>query len=96
MKRGTESIDKKKPAREHSLIFSPQKVEFKSEVRISEFDPSDLPSEPADVKETPIVNNPDLLNTPSIIAEMELLGRSMTLNELRKWNETRASNRDAA
>ena len=95
MKRGTESLDKTKHALELSFILSPKKVEFKSEVRISEFDPSDLPSEPADVIDTPIVNNPDLLNTPSIIAERALLGHPMILDE-RKWTETRASNRDAA
>ena len=88
-------IRQKKPALELSLILSPKKIEFKS-ARNTEFDQSDLHSERADVIETPIVNNSDLLNTPSIIAEMELLGRPITLDELRKWTETRSSNRDAA
>ena len=73
-----------------SPIRSPNKMQFKSEVRKIEFNPSGLPSEPADVIETPIVINPDWLNKTSMIAAMELLGRPMTLDELRKWTEIRA------
>ena len=57
------------------------------EVSRTEFNPSGLPSEPAGAIETPIVFNPDWLNTTSIIAAMELLGRPMTLDELRRWTE---------
>ena len=85
-----------------SPIRSLKKVQFKSvqktedEVQKTEFNPSGLPSEPADVMDRPIVNNPDWLITTFINAAIELLDLSMTLDELRKRTETRASNCDAA
>ena len=52
---------------------------------MSEFYPSGLPSESVEATTTPIVYDPDWLNNPSIISAIELLGRPMTLDELRRW-----------
>ena len=96
-RRGPELVGKTKFSLTNSPTLSSKKVQFKSEARKSENDPPGLPTEPAAVVETPIVNNTDWLTTTLILAAMELLGRPMTLEELRKLRmETRASNGDAA
>ena len=78
-----------------SQTISPRKVQFSPEVRTTQFHPSGLPSESIEATPTPIVFDPDWLNTPSIISAIELLGRPMTLDELRRWTVNRAANRDA-
>ena len=80
----TDQIDYVRPFKSLSPICSPKKVQFKLEVRKTEFKPSGLPSETADAIETPIAFNPYWLNTTSIIAAIELLGRPMTLDKLRR------------
>ena len=93
---GSEQTSYTKPSLLLSPIGSPRKVQFRLEVHKSEYHPSRRPSEPVEATTTPIVFIPDWLNTPSIISAMELLGRLMTLNELRRWTVNRAANRDAA
>ena len=61
-----------------------KKVKFSPEVRTTQFSPSGLPSESTESTSTPIVLDPDWLNTPSIISAIELLGRPMTLDELKR------------
>ena len=72
-----------------------KKVKFSPEVCTTQFHPSGLPSEASEPTFSPIVLDPDRLNTPSIISAIELLGRPMTLDELRRWTINRAANRDA-
>ena len=72
-----------------------KKVKFSPEVCTTQFHPSGLPSEASEPTSSPIVLDPDWLNTPSIISATELLGRPMTLEELRRWTINRAANRDA-
>ena len=72
-----------------------KKVKFSPEVHTTRFHPSGLPSETTESVSNPIVLDPDWLNSPSIISAMELLGRQMTLDELRRWTINRAANRDA-
>ena len=72
-----------------------KKVKFGPEVRTTQFHPSGLPSEATESTSTPIVLDPDWLNIHSIISAIELLGRPMTLDELRRWTINRAANRDA-
>ena len=72
-----------------------KKVKFSPEVRTTQFHPSGLPSESTESTSTPIVLDPDWLNTPLIISAIELLGRPMTLDEMRRWTINRAANRDA-
>ena len=93
---GSEQTGNVKPSISLSPIGSPKKVQFRSDVHKSEFYPSGLPSEPADAILTPIVFNPDWLNTNSIISAMELLSRPMTLDEVRRWTVNQNSSRDAA
>ena len=71
------------------------KVKFSPEVCTTQFNPSGLPSETVLSTSSPILLDPDWLNTPSIISAIELLGRPMTLEELRRWTINRAANRDA-
>ena len=85
-----------KPSQLISPIGSPRKVQFRPEVYMSEFHPSGLPSQPVEATTTPIVFDPDWLNTPSIISAIKLLGRTMTLDEFRRWTVNRAANRDAS
>ena len=72
-----------------------KKVQFSPEVRTTQIHPSSLPSKATESTSTPIVLDPDWLNTPSIISPIELLERPMTLDELRRWKINRAANRDA-
>ena len=72
-----------------------KKVKFSPEVCTTQFHPSGLPSEASEPTSSPIVLDPDWLNTPSIISAIELLGRPMTLEELGRWTINRAANRDA-
>ena len=83
----TNQIDYIKPFISLSPICSPNQVQIKPEVRKTEFNPSGLRSEPVDAIETHIVFNPDWLNTISIIAAKELLGRPMTLDDRRRWTD---------
>ena len=78
-----------------SQSISPRKVQLSPELRTTQFHPSGLPSESIEATSTPTVFDPDWLNTPSIIWAIELLGRPMTLDELRRWTNYRAANRDA-
>ena len=71
-----------------------KKVKFRVEICTTQFHPSGLPSEASEPTSLRIVLDPDWLNTPSIISAMELLGRPMTLEELRRWTINRATNRD--
>ena len=71
-----------------------KKVKFSPEVRTTQFDPSGLPSETSSSTSAPIVPDPDWLNTSSIISAIELLGRPMTLEELRRWTNNKAANRE--
>ena len=78
------------PSGAKSSVISKQstprkKVKFSPEVRTTQFHPSGLPSEATDSSSSPIVLDPDWLNTPTIISAKELLGRPMTLDELRRW-----------
>ena len=72
-----------------------KKVQFSPEVHTNRFHPSGLPSEATESVSNPILLDPDLLNSPSIISAIELLGRPMKLDELRRWTINRAANRDA-
>ena len=72
-----------------------KKVKFSPEVHTTRFHPSGLPIEATESVSNPIVLDLDWLNSPSIISAMELLGRPMTLDELRRWTSSRAANRDA-
>ena len=72
-----------------------KKVKFSPEVRTTQFHPSGLPFESTESTSTPIVLDPYWLNILSIIFAIELLGRPMTLDELRRWTINRAVNRDA-
>ena len=72
-----------------------KKVKISPEICTTQFHPSGLPSEATESTSKPIVLDPDWLNTPSIISAIELLGRPMTLDELRRWTINRAANRDA-
>ena len=72
-----------------------KKVKFSPEVCTTQFNPSGLPSETSYSTSAPIVLDPDWLNTSSIISAIELLGRPMTLEELRKWTINKAANREA-
>ena len=72
-----------------------KKVKFSPEVCTTQFNPSGLPSETSEPTSSPIVLDPDWLNTISIISAIELLGRPMMLEELRRWTINRAANRDA-
>ena len=74
---------------------SRKKVKFSLEVHTTRFHPSGLPSETTESVSNPSVLDPDWLNSPSIISAIELLGRPMTLDELRRWTINRAANRDA-
>ena len=85
-----------KPSLSLSPIGSLRKVQFSPEVRMSELHLSGLPSESIEATTTSIVFDPDWLNTPYIISAIELLGRPMTLDELRRWTVNRAANRNAA
>ena len=62
-RRGPKLVGKTESSLRISPTLSLKKFQFKPEVRKSEFDPSGLPSGSAAVVETPIVNNPDWLNT---------------------------------
>ena len=79
----------------NSLANPRKKVKFSPEVHTTRFHPSGLPSETTASVSNPIVLDLDWLNSPSIISAKELLGRPMTLEELRKWTINRAANRDA-
>ena len=88
------------PSGTKSSVISKQstprkKVKFSPEVRTTHFHPSGLPSEATEPTSSLIVLDPDWLNTPSIVSAIELLGRPMTLDELRRWTINRAANRDA-
>ena len=72
-----------------------KKVKFRPKIHTTRFHPSGLPSATTESVSNPIVLDPDWLNSPSIISAMELLGRPMTLDELRRWTINRAANRDA-
>ena len=72
-----------------------KKVKFSPEVCTTQFNPSGLPSETSYSTSAPIVLDPDWLNTSSIISAIELLGRPMTLEELRRWTVNKAANREA-
>ena len=72
-----------------------KKVKFSPEVHTTRFHLSGLPSETTESVSNPIVLDPDWLNSPSIISPIELLGRPMTLDELRRWTINRAANRDS-
>ena len=79
----------------NSIANPRKKVKFSPEVHTTRFHPSDLPSETTESVSNPIVLDPDWLNFPSIISAIELLGRPMTFDELRRWKINRAANRDA-
>ena len=72
-----------------------KKVKFSPDVCTTQFHPSGLLSEASEPTSSPIVLDPEWLNTPSIISAIEPLGRPMTLDELRRWTINRAANRDA-
>ena len=72
-----------------------KRVKLSPEVCTTQFHPSGLHSEASEPTSSLIVLDPDWLNTPSIISAIELLGRPMTLDELRRWTINRADNRDA-
>ena len=72
-----------------------KKVKFSPDVCTTQFNPSGLPSETSYSTSAPIVPDPDWLNTSTIISAIELLGRSMTLEELRRWTINTAANREA-
>ena len=72
-----------------------KKVKFSPEVCTTQFNPSGLPSETSNSTSAPIVLDPDWLNTSSIISAIKLLGRPMTLEELRRWTINKAANREA-
>ena len=72
-----------------------KKVKFSPEVHTTRFHLSGLLSETRESVSNPIVLDPDWLNSPSIISPIELLGRPMTLDELRRWTINRAANRDS-
>ena len=72
-----------------------KKVKFSPEVCTTQFNPSGLPSETSYSTSAPIVLDPDWLKTSSIISAIELLGRPMTLEELRRWTINKAANREA-
>ena len=67
-----------------------KRVKFSPEVGTTQFHPTGLPSKATESTSTPIVLDPDWLNTPSIISAIELVGRPMTLDELRRWTINRA------
>ena len=71
-----------------------KKVKFSPEVCTTQFDPSGLPSETPSSTSAHTVPDPDWLNTSSIISAIELLGRPMTLEELRRWTINKAANRE--
>ena len=71
-----------------------KKVKFSPEVCITQFDPSGLPSETSSSTSAHTVPDPDWPNTSSIISAIELLGRPMTLEELRRWTINKAANRE--
>ena len=70
---------------------SSKKVTFSPEVCSTKFHPSGLPSETSEPSSSPLVLDTDWLNTSSIISAMKLLGRPMTLEELRRWTINRAA-----
>ena len=72
-----------------------KKVKFSPEVCTTQFNPSGLPSETSFSTSAPLVLDPDWLNTSSIISAIEILGRPMTLEELRRWTINKAANREA-
>ena len=72
-----------------------KKVKFSPEVCTTQFNPSGLPSETSYSTSSPVVLDLDWLNTSSIISAIELLGRPMTLEELRRWTINKAANREA-
>ena len=72
-----------------------KKVKFSPEVCSTQFNPSGLPSETSYSTSAPIALDPDWLNTSSINSAIELLGRPMTLEKLRRWTINKAANREA-
>ena len=83
------------PSETKSLVAANQstsskKVTFSPEVRTTKFHSSGLPSETSEPTSSPLVLDPDWLNTSSIISAIELLERPMTLEELRRWTINRA------
>ena len=92
---GSEQSSYTEPSLSLSPIGSSRKVQFRPEVRMSEFHPSGLHSESIEATTTPIVFDPDWLKTPFIISAIELLGRPMTLDELVRWTVNRDANRNA-
>ena len=71
-----------------------KKVKFSPDVCSAQFNPAGLPYETSASTFVPIVPDPDWLNTASIISAIELLGRPMTLEELRRWTINKAANRE--
>ena len=83
-----------KPSKTDDQKTPEQKVKFSPDVCSTKFNPSGLSYETSTSTFVPIVPDPDWLNTSSIISAIELLGRPMTLEELRRWTINKAANRE--
>ena len=83
-----------KPSKTDDQKTPEKKVKFSPDVCSTKFNPSGLSYETSTSTFVPIVPDPDWLNTSSIISAIELLGRPMTLEELRRWTINKAANRE--
>ena len=84
-----------KPSKTDDQKNPDKNVKFSPDVCSTRFNPSGLSNEISTPTFIPIVPDPDWLNTSSIISAIELLGRPMTLEELRRWTINKAANRES-